>query len=91
MTTNSGTVIKSFSCPLNDFKQRQIGTIRTHTYRLKSTAGEESLKTEVKFTHLKTKYISKPPTCSNTNFSLHFTGSLKKVAPQTYSIFCSLY
>ena len=33
--------------------QRLIGTIRTHMYRLKSTEGEETLKTEVKLTHLK--------------------------------------
>ena len=38
---------------LNEFKRRQIGTTRTHMYRLKSTEGEETLKTEVKLTQLK--------------------------------------
>ena len=71
-------------------KQRQIGTIRTHMYPLKSTEGEETLKTEVKLTHLENP-SQKPPNCSNTSFSLHFEGILKKVTHQTYSIFRSLY
>ena len=39
--------------PLNEFKQRQIGTILTHMYRLRTIEGEETLTTEVKLTHLK--------------------------------------
>ena len=31
----------------------QIGTIRIHIYRLKSTEGEKPLQTEVKMTHRK--------------------------------------
>ena len=49
-------------------------------YRLKRTdhEGEETLKTEVKLTHLKKNLSQKPPNCLNTNFSLHFKGVLKK-------------
>ena len=64
--------------PLNEFKQRQIGTIRTQMYQLKRSEGEETLKREVKLTHLKKKIdLKKPPNCSNTNFSLHFKVILK--------------
>ena len=41
MTTNSGKVIK-IQLPLNEYKQRHIGIINTHMYRLKSTEGEET-------------------------------------------------
>ena len=49
--------------PLNEFKQWQIGKNKTHIIRLKTTEGEETLKTEVKLTHLGKKSISKPPNC----------------------------
>ena len=60
-------------------------------YPLKRTEGQETLKTEVKLTHLKKNSSQKPPDCSNTNFSLHFKVVLKKATPQTYSINRSLY
>ena len=47
-------------------------------YRLKSTEGEETLKTVVKLTHRKKNSSQKPPNCSNTNFSLHFNCILEK-------------
>ena len=47
-------------------------------YTLKSTEGEEILKTDVKLTHPKKNPSQKPPNCSNNNFSHHFRGILKK-------------
>ena len=73
MTKNSGKVIKRFSCPL-----MSSNTIRTPMYRLKSTEGEETLKTEFKLTHLKKNQSQKPRNCSNTKFALHLKGIMKK-------------
>ena len=54
MTRNSGKVIKSFSWPLMNSSKWKRGILRKHMYGLKSTEGEKTLKTEVKFrTHLK--------------------------------------
>ena len=54
MTTNSGKVIKTFSCPSIRILK---GTIRTDMYRLKSTEGEDALKTVIKLTHLKKNHL----------------------------------
>ena len=74
---------------LKELKQRQIGTIRTHMYRLKSTEGEETLKREVKMTHLKknqlkNRQIVQTP-ISHSTLKVFWKSRLKP------SIFCSLY
>ena len=55
-----------FQLSLDEFKQFQLGAIRTHMYHTKSTQGKETLKTEVKLTHVeknsltKTKFVLTP-------------------------------
>ena len=51
MTTNSGKVTKSFSCPLMNSSKGKYEQLE-HKYRLKSTEGEETLNTfKVEISH----------------------------------------
>ena len=62
-------VIKSSSCSLmnsSNFNYAQL----EHMYHTKSTQGKETLKTEVKLTHVKKKtHSQKPKICSKTNLT----------------------
>ena len=90
MATNSDEVKKKFLLSLNEFMQRQIGTIRTHKNRLKSTEGEETLKTEVKLTHLKKIYL-KNRQIVQTPISHSTSKVFWKDSPRICPIFRSLY
>ena len=51
---------KNFQLPPDKcFQQFQLGAVRTHRYHTKSTQGKETLKAEVKLTHVKKKSLSK--------------------------------
>ena len=51
---------KKFQLPLDEFSPLQLGTIRKHMYHTESTQGRETLKTEVKLTHVKKNSRPKP-------------------------------
>ena len=53
--------------PPDEFKQLQIGAIRTDMYHIKSTQGKETLKTVVKLTDVK-KIPSQKPKISQNKF-----------------------